>query len=66
MSELQKLVIVFEELCKNPEITHLNEMQTIDLYRYLIVRKVTELYDNKEKSLKEIQEIGIVDKNMPF
>ena len=66
MSELQKLVIVFEELCKNPEITHLNEMQTIDLYRYLIVRKVTELYDNKEKSLKEIQEIGFNDENMPF
>lgn len=66
MSELQKLVLVFEELCNNPEITHLSEMQTIDLYRYLILRKVTELYDKKEKSLKEIQEIGIDDKNMPF
>jgi hypothetical protein len=66
MSELQKLVIVFEELCKNPEITHLNEMQTIDLYRFLIVKKVTELYDNKEKSLKEIQESGFNDENMPF
>ena len=66
MSELQKLIIVFEDLCTNEEITHLQDMKVVDIYRYKIMDLINNMYDKKEKELKEIEEIGIEKEKLPF
>ena len=66
MSELQKLIIVFEDLCKNEDITHLQDMKVVDIYRYKIMSLVNEMYDKKRKELEEIKKLGIDKEKLPF
>ena len=66
MSELQKLVIVFEDLCKNEDITHLQDMKVVDIYRYKIMSLINEMYDKKRKELEEIKKLGIDKEKLPF